>query len=263
VRFHGERQSVPVPVRPEGDPNVLEQCGSGIVAEGGDGAGHASGHQKFHERVRRRKVRRPHRDIDDQVPEAGAGEKGQEHGSLRKRERLTNRPGGGRADVRSARVGHGEVTRAGAEHAQRQPAPRHQHPAHLVKRRRPVGEELEPLLAEHDVERSTRQRHRDRAALPPLDGGVRRPGPRRGQHARAEVEADHGPARPHAPRCLARDDAGPARDVEHTLTGLETGAEDEVDRPRLEDRGDHVTLEQLGGGFAEASPLEPRSLFHC
>jgi hypothetical protein len=115
---------------------------------------------------------------------------------------------------------------------------------HLAQRGRPIGEELQALLAEHDVERGVGQRQLHRAAFPPLGGhafGLR--GRARGrEHGRAQVEPDDTRAASEGPGRGPRHDAGPAGHVQHALPRAQRGGLDEVARPGGEDARDQVAL---------------------
>ena len=104
----------------------------------------------------------------------------------------------------------------GAPGADGQPPAGVERAAQLARRGRPVGEELEPLLADDDVEPlAVAERERAGVALAPVDVGGDRP--RDGEHGGAEVDAHDRAPLPHALLREPRDDARPAGDVEHAV----------------------------------------------
>jgi len=68
-----------------------------------------------------------------------------------------------------------------------------------------VRNKLKPVLAKHNVK------------------GTIREGQGHGKHCRVHIERDHLPVRPHQWRCLARNNARPARHVEDSLPWLGGG----------------------------------------
>jgi hypothetical protein len=70
------------------------------------------------------------------------------------------------------RVG-GRVVLDRAEDVHGQSPVKREHPPHLPQRSGPIGEELQPQLAEHDIERRIRERQGEGAAFVPLDRGAR------------------------------------------------------------------------------------------
>ena len=123
--------------------------------------------------------------------------------------------------------------------AQRQPAAFPQDPAQLGNGGGLVRAELQPLLAQHDVERAVREGQRFQVAFPPRDGlpGLARRGARHLQHAWIEVDARHLPCRADARTGGPCDDACTACGIEHTLARLEPGQLQEYRCPGRKDRG--------------------------
>jgi hypothetical protein len=93
-------------------------------------------------------------------------------------------------------------------------------PVHLAQRGNPIGELLDPLLAEHYVEGAVRQRDLQGTCLQPLDGralcgevACHR------QHRRVDVQAHHPSTTPDSRSGKTRHHTGAAGDVEDVLAG--------------------------------------------
>jgi len=118
------------------------------------------------------------------------------------------------------------------------------HPGHLAQGADPVGEEHQPRLAEHGVERPVLERQVGRVGLVPLDAGAQPPG--HGQHALVEVGAGDPAAAAHPVGGRPCHHPGAAGHVEHGLAGRDRGRLDQVGRPLGEDGGHEPRLVGLG-----------------
>jgi hypothetical protein len=125
--------------------------------------------------------------------------------------------------------------------ADREPAARGEDAPHLPQPGGAIREELHALLAQHEVERRVRQRHRVGPGGQPPDRGVGGPGDL--QHGGVHVEPGHaGDARGDPPR----DDPRAARHVEHPVGRLRHGTLEQAVGERGEERGHEVALVRLG-----------------
>lgn len=99
-------------------------------------------------------------------------------------------------------------------------ARRREDPAHLAQRPQAVGEELQPELAQHEVEGSVGERERIGGRLVPGDRHTAgRRGPSDRQHPGVEVDACDRALGPDTLGSHAGHDSRPAGDVQYPLTG--------------------------------------------
>ncbi len=177
----------------------------------------------------------------------------------RLREEATQRIGVAQRERRTRPLGHGRAEMArerfrqpGAvgvafdrvPNRQRAASGASQYPAHLAQRRGAVGEELQPLLANHGIEARIRKRQSPRIALLPVQRrhAWRRQLTRKLKHPGIHIEARDSTTSADAQRRRACDHAGAAREVEHAPGGpqlreiqqiLDPGTEHIPDRPPL------------------------------
>jgi hypothetical protein len=122
----------------------------------------------------------------------------------------------------------GEDLGCGPWDEHQRPARRREDAAHLSQRRQAVGEELQPELAQHEVEGSVGERERVGGCLVP---GDRRTAGRRGpsdrQHPGVEVDASDRALGPDTLGSRAGHDSRPAGDVQDPLTGPDPGEVDQ------------------------------------
>lgn len=95
----------------------------------------------------------------------------------------------------------------------------------------PIREELNPLLAEDDVERGVRERKGRRVATQPLDA---RGGAGHVQRGRHRIEPNHSTTGPYPVRRATSDDACPACDVQDAVAGVRVDRVEQVARPGVE-----------------------------
>jgi hypothetical protein len=133
-------------------------------------------------------------------------------------------------------------------HGKRQAPIGNQDPAHLAQRGGPVGEELQALLAEDDLERAVGEGQVGGVAGPPVDrrADLRRGRPRHLEHALVAVQAGDGAAGLHQRGGAARHDAGAAGHVEHPLARSRRRQLDQLRGPRREQGRHQVALVVLG-----------------
>jgi hypothetical protein len=118
---------------------------------------------------------------------------------------------------------------------------------HFPDRGELVGNELQPELAEDDVESVVRERYRFGSAFIPSDLGARGGyGSRDRQHLRIRIDGGHRAASPDRLRREPRDNTGAACDVENPFAGTERGFGDEIPGEGAADRRDEVALVMLG-----------------
>src|SRR6185436_15308684 len=116
-----------------------------------------------------------------------------------------------RQSLLDRRVGRTVLRGAPARHAD--PSIGSEDPSHLAKRPEPIGEELEALLTEDEIEHARLERKGHHTRLPPYHGRMGHHPSRDRQHGRVDVEADHGPLRTYTLGRQAGDGTGPAGDV--------------------------------------------------
>jgi hypothetical protein len=127
-------------------------------------------------------------------------------------------------------------------------ARRREDPSHVAQGPQAVGEELQPELAQHEVEGAVGKRARVSGCLVPGDGHAVRRGPRDRQHPGVDVGTGD--------QAIASDtfgshpgrDSRPARDVQHSLAGPNRGDVDQSVGEGLTDRRNEVPLVVLGRG---------------
>jgi hypothetical protein len=121
--------------------------------------------------------------------------------------------------------------------------------SHVAQCPQAVGEELQPELAQHDVEGCVGERKRVSGCLVPLDRHTTaRPGPRDRQHGGVDVGAGDQAIVPDTLGGHSGRDSRPARDVQHSLAGPNRRHVDQSVREGLADRGNEVPLVVLGRG---------------
>jgi hypothetical protein len=132
--------------------------------------------------------------------------------------------------------------------ASRPPPAAADHAAHLAHGACLVGEELQPLLAQHRVDAPVREAEIERAALEPFDrrSPRRRQRPRDADHAGVEIDSDDVPGRTDPLGGDARHHAGAACHVEHALARREPRGVDQQRRPPPEDVARHIAFVELG-----------------
>jgi hypothetical protein len=135
----------------------------------------------------------------------------------------------------------------GTPGAHPQAAVRRQRTAHLARCGRLVRKELQPLLADHDVELlAVEKRQGAGVAFAPID--LRRHPACHGEHGRTEIDAHHLPGARHALPREPGDDAGSAGDIENAVSGTKL----EVVEHRFDPGPEQRAHERLLVDFGEA-----------
>jgi hypothetical protein len=134
-----------------------------------------------------------------------------------------------------------------AEDVQGQPPAGDQHPPDFPQRGRPIRNELQPQLAEHHVERRSREGQRERAAAVPRDRGARhgRQGPGDRQHAGIDVQRGNPPGVPHTCRRYASRRSRTAGHIQHPMARQQRRPASQVGSPHGRHRRNQETLVQL------------------
>jgi hypothetical protein len=135
----------------------------------------------------------------------------------------------------------------GPPDGQGHPPARGQDPPCLGQGERPVGEELQALLAADQVDGAVGQWRGGGLGLAPLDPHTQAGRGRLGDldHPLVEIGAGDGPAGPDPEGGLAGHDPGAAGDVEHPLAGPHPGQVEQPGRAGREQGGHEVPL--VGG----------------
>ena len=135
-----------------------------------------------------------------------------------------------------------------------------QHPSHLPDGGRPRREELQTLLAQHDIEGAAVERQRVGRRVQVLDrrGAVRRPDNRPArQHRPAHVAGHHESPAAGAPSRCARHHTCPTGDVEHPAPRSDPDDVEQHFTPRFEHRRDEIPL--ISSGTESELKAEDRS----
>jgi len=169
-------------------------------------------------------------ELNGDVMEAGAAYEVSKLTGIVQREDQSHEPSRLRADVTRERLVHDrEDGRRRSGHIHDQTTAGHQDTPHLPECSEFVWHELEPQLAQDDVERLIRQRHRLGTRLVPLDRNTgRRDRVGNRQHAGIEVEPSDGPGCADTLCREPRHDTRAAGNIQHTLTRAKRGDLDEV-----------------------------------
>ena len=123
----------------------------------------------------------------------------------------------------------------------------HEHAPLLAECGAWIGEELQPELAEHDVEGVVSERELESADLVPSDGGTgnRRKRSRYGEHSDVDVDSRDLSGHADTDGRFTRDHPGATGDIEHPLTGTGGNPLDEVVRPLRGHRRNQAALVEL------------------
>jgi hypothetical protein len=131
-----------------------------------------------------------------------------------------------------------------APDVRREAPARGEHAADLGERGGPVREELQALLAQHEIEAAVRVGQRLGVAFAPVDGEPLVPAllARDGEHRRVQVDAEHGACRAQLRRDAPRDHAGAAGQVEDALARSRLRRLQQRRDSGAEQRGHHLAL---------------------